>query len=226
MKRNLPLLIILGVLIVAFVVSLLLYKTMKTAPEAANSQKQSQTAAQAVAGAEPPHVRGLDSAPVTLEEYGDFECPPCGGLYPILKNIEKEYGDRLRVVFRQFPLSQIHKHAYDAARAAEAANAQGKFWEMHDMLYEKQQEWTLSPDPRTDFINYARALNLNEDAFMRDMVGEVASTRVMQDMRRGKSRGVVGTPTLFVADRQLKPEEMTVDGLHKAIEDALIAKGK
>ena len=224
MKRNLPLLLIVGVLVAAFAVGVLLYKTMKPAPEPAHSGGTN--TATNVAGADPPHVRGVASAPVTLEEFGDFECPPCGSLYPILKGIEKEYGDRLRVVFRENPLSQIHKHAYDAARAAEAAGVQGKFWEMHDMLYEKQSEWTLSPDPRTEFLNYARALNLNEDAFMRDMVGELASTRVALDMRRGKSRGVVGTPTLFVGDRQLKPEEMSADGLHKAIEDALIAKGK
>jgi protein-disulfide isomerase len=132
----------------------------------------------------------------------------------------------LRVVFRAFPLSQIHKHAYDAARAAEAAGAQGKFWEMHDLLYEKQSEWTVAPDPRSLFINYARALSLDEDSFTRDMVGELASTRVALDMRRGKSRGVIGTPTVFVGDRQLKAEEMTNDGLHKAIDEALKAKGK
>ncbi|HEY0543819.1 MAG TPA: DsbA family protein [Pyrinomonadaceae bacterium] len=224
MKRNLPLLLIVGVLVAAFAVGVLLYKTMKPAPETAHSQTTN--TATNVAGADPPHVRGVESAPVTLEEFGDFECPPCGSVYPILKNIEKEYGDRLRVVFRQFPLSQIHKHAYDAARAAEAASVQGKFWEMHDMLYERQSEWTLSPDPRTEFVNYARALNLNEDAFMRDMVGELASTRVALDMRRGKARGVVGTPTIFVGDRQLKAEEMSADGLHKAIDEALKAKGQ
>jgi protein-disulfide isomerase len=224
MKRNLPLLLIAGVLLAAFAVGVLLFKTMKQAPEA-QANANTSTAAPS-AGADPPHVRGVASAPVTLEEFGDFECPPCGGLYPILKNIEKEYGDRLRVVFRQYPLSQIHKHAYDAARAAEAAGVQGKFWEMHDMLYEKQSEWTVAPDPRSLFINYARSLSLNEDSFSRDMVGELASTRVALDMRRGKSRGVIGTPTVFVGDRQLKAEEMTSDGLHKAIDEALKAKGQ
>lgn len=222
MKRNLPLLLIVSVLLAAFAVGVLLFKTMKSAPEA---QANTNAAAQAP-GADPPHVRGVESAPVTLEEFGDFECPPCGGLYPLLKNVEKEYGDRLRVVFREYPLSQIHKHAYDAARAAEAAGVQGKFWEMHDLLYEKQLEWTVAPDPRAMFISYARTLSLNEDNFTRDMVGELASTRVALDMRRGKSRGVIGTPTVFVGDRQLKAEEMTNDGLHKAIDEALKAKGQ
>ncbi len=222
MKRNLPLLLIAGVLLAAFAVGVLLFKTMKPASEA---QANTNTAAPSV-GAEPPHVRGVQSAPVTLEEYGDFECPPCGSLYPILKNVEKDYGDRLRVVFREFPLSQIHKHAYDGARAAEAAGVQGKFWEMHDLLYEKQSEWTVAPDPRSMFVNYARTLQLNEDSFMRDIAGELASTRVALDMRRGKSRGVIGTPTVFVGDRQLKAEEMTEAGLHNAIDEALKAKGQ
>ena len=147
MKRNLPLLLIAGVLLAAFAVGVLLFKTMKQPSEAQTNANANHAAPSA--GAEPPHVRGVESAPVTLEEFGDFECPPCGGLYPILKDIEREYGDRLRVVFRQYPLSQIHKHAYDAARAAEAAGVQGKFWEMHDLLYEKQSEWTVAPDPRS-----------------------------------------------------------------------------
>ena len=222
MKRNLPLLLIVGVLLAAFAVGVLLFKTMKPAPEV-----QANTNAAATApGADPPHVRGVPSAPVTLEEYGDFECPPCGSLYPLLKDVEKVYGDRLRVVFREFPLSSMHKHAYDAARAAEAAGVQGKFWEMHDMLYEKQLEWTVAPAPRSMFLNYARTLQLDEDSFTRDMAGELASTRVALDMRRGKSRGVIGTPTVFVADRQLKPEEVTNEGLHKAIDEALQAKGQ
>jgi protein-disulfide isomerase len=222
MKRNLPILIIAAVLVGAFVVGVLMYKAMKPAPE-----KIQTTQANAVAsGAEPPHTRGVQSAPVLLEEFGDFECPPCGALYPILKEIERDYGDRLRVDFRQYPLVTMHKHAYDAARAAEAAGAQGKFWEMHDMLYEKQAVWTVAPDPRSEFLNYARALNLNEDAFMRDLVGEMSSDRVAQDIRRGKSMGVLGTPTVFVNNRQLKAEEMTQDGIHKAIEAALKEKGK
>jgi protein-disulfide isomerase len=221
MKRNLPLLIIAAVLVGAFAVGVLMYKAMKPAPE----KIQTPPTGTMVAGAEPTHTRGVQSAPVLLEEFGDFECPPCGALYPLLKEIEKEYGDRLRVDFRQFPLVTMHKHAYDAARAAEAAGMQGKFWEMHDMLYEKQNVWTVAPDPRSEFLNYARALNLNEDAFMRDMVGEQASMRVALDIRRGKSLNVIGTPTVFINNRQLKAEEMTAAGLHKAIVAALNEKG-
>ncbi|MBV9959633.1 MAG: DsbA family protein [Acidobacteria bacterium] len=221
MKRNLPLLIIAGVLVGAFVVGVLLYRAMKPAPD----KTQNNPASMAAPGAEPPHTRGVANAPVLLEEFGDFECPPCGQLYPVLKEIERDYGERLRVDFRQNPLVTMHKHAYDAARAAEAAGMQGKFWEMHDMLYEKQSVWTVAPDPRSEFQNYARALNLNEDTFMRDLVGEMASTRVALDLRRGKSLGVLGTPTVFINNRQLKAEEMTQDGIHKAIEAALKEKG-
>ncbi len=90
-------------------------------------------------GANPPHSIGPADAPVTLEEFGDFQCPPCGLLHPVLKDMEKEFGPQLRVIFRQFPLAQTHQHAINAARAAEAAGMQGKFWEMHDLIFTNQR---------------------------------------------------------------------------------------
>jgi protein-disulfide isomerase len=220
MKRYLPLVIIATVLLVAVAAGALLYN--RTAPVPVKSSPRPPVPAAAIGrGAEPPHVHGPESAPVTLEEFGDFECPPCGLLHPELKEIEKEFGDRLRVIFREFPLAQRHKHAYDAARAAEAAALQGKFWEMHNLLYTKQEEWTLVPDARSLFLTYARSLGLDEDRFSRDMVGQLASTRVALDMRRGQSLDVIGTPTVFINGRQLGPDEMTRDGIRRAIEVAL-----
>jgi protein-disulfide isomerase len=224
MKRNAPLLIILSVLILGFGAGVALYKTMKPAtgstPTGPNAPAQP-----AVPGAEPPRVRGSASAPVTLEEFGDFECPPCGALHPELVKIEKEFGDRLRVVFREFPL-QMHKYAYDAARAAEAAGMQNSFWEMHDILYEKKEEWSLAPDPRVLFVGYAKSIGLDEERFSRDMIGDIASMRVGLDMRRGKSMGVVGTPSVFINGRQLSAGEMTPDGLRNAIQLALRESAK
>ena len=223
MKRNLPLVIIAGVLLLAFVAGAILYKRMKPAgPQPAPKQAPVTIAP----GADPPRVRGVGNSPVVIEEFGDFECPPCGLLHPLMKQLEQEYGSKLTVIFRNNPLTQIHKHAYDAARAAEAAGLQGKFWEMHDMLYEKQEEWNVAPDPRSLFIGYARTLSLDVDRFSRDMVGDIASARVALDLRRGKSLGVTGTPTLFVNGKMLTTEQMTPDGLRGAIHAALKEKGQ
>jgi protein-disulfide isomerase len=224
MKRYLPLIIIGVVLALALGAAAIMYKGAKHAPE--NTNASSPNPAEAALGADPPRVHGAANAPVTLEEFGDFECPPCGQLHPELQKIETDYGDKLRFVFRQFPLTQIHKHAYDAARAAEAAGLQGKFWEMHDTLYEKQLEWSLAPDPRAKFAEYAKTLGLDVDRFSSDMVGEIASARVALDMRRGKSLGVRGTPTLFVTGRQLTADETTPEGIRRAIDTAPKEKGK
>jgi len=120
----------------------------------------------------------------------------------------------------------MHKHAYDAARAAEAAGMQDKFWEMHDVLYEKKEEWSLAPDPRESFVTYAKSLGLDPERFRRDMMGDITSMRVALDMRRGKSLGVLGTPTLFINGRRMDAEEMTPSGLRTAINAALKAKGQ
>ena len=223
MKRNLPLLIIGAVLVLAFILAMVLYKSMK--PTAGPTSTSSTTPPAPVAGADPPRVRGAANAPVTIEEFGDFECPPCGALHPELLKIEKEFGDRIRVIFREFPLA-MHKNAYDAARAAEAAGMQNKFWEMHDMLYEKKDEWSLSPDARGTFVEYAKFLGMDGDRFSRDMLGDIASMRVALDMRRGKSMGVVGTPTIFIDGRMVDAKDVTPEGLRIAINSALQVKGK
>ncbi|MBC7911577.1 MAG: thioredoxin domain-containing protein [Pyrinomonadaceae bacterium] len=223
MKRNLPLLIIGTVLLAALIGGGILYNRSKPAPTADAQKPQ---AANSAPGADPPRLRGNANAPVMLEEFGDFQCPPCGLLHPELKEIEKQYGDKLVVSFRQFPLAQLHKHAYDAARAAEAAGLQGKFWEMHDMLYEKQKEWEFAVDGRTVFTDYARTLGLDVERFSRDIGGDVATGRVTLDMRRGKSMGVMGTPTVFINGKLVGEKDMTRAGLTMLIDAALKAKGQ
>jgi protein-disulfide isomerase len=139
------------------------------------------------------HASGPAGAPVTLVEYGDFECPYCGQAYPIVKALQERLGSRLRFVFRNFPLKESHPHAQHAAEAAEAAGASGKFWEMHDTLYEHQRALT---DPR--LLQYAEAIGLDPGALARDLESGTFAEPVRQDFRSGIRSGVNGTPTFFI----------------------------
>jgi protein-disulfide isomerase len=139
------------------------------------------------------HQRGPETATVTLVEYGDYECPSCGSVYPLVKELKLRLGDRLRFVFRNFPLTQSHPHAEHAAEAAEAAAGQEKFWEMHDYLFEHQQALD-----DTHLVHYADALNLDREIFMREMTEHVYTNRVHEDFLSGIRSGVNGTPTFFI----------------------------
>jgi protein-disulfide isomerase len=139
------------------------------------------------------HALGPAAAPVTLVEYGDYECPYCGKAYPIVKRIQERLGDRLRFVFRNFPLSELHPNAKSAAEMAEAAAHQGKFWEMHDALFENQR--ALNP---TNLQRYARELDLDRDALNEALQSGKPGARVSTDFRNGVRSGVNGTPTFFI----------------------------
>jgi protein-disulfide isomerase len=119
----------------------------------------------------------------------------------------------------------MHKHAFLAAHAAEAAGLQGHFWEMHDMLYQNQLSWSVAEDARPTFIQYAQMLGLNVDRFTRDMDSQEIANRVLADIERGQSAGVVGTPTVLINGRQLRPEAVTPDGLRLAL-DFMLGKKK
>jgi protein-disulfide isomerase len=139
------------------------------------------------------HVRGPEDAPYTLVEYGDYECPDCGRLYVILRDLQSDIASRLRIVYRHYPLSGIHPHAQQAAEATEAAGAQGKFWEMHTLLFERQQALRTK-----DLIRYAEELNLDVDRFRHELKNETYSERVRADFLAGVQNGVYGTPGLFL----------------------------
>ena len=139
------------------------------------------------------HIQGLDTAPVTLVEYGDYECPYCGDAYPIIKQVQKNLGNKLRFIFRNFPITQIHPHAQHAAEAAEAAAAQNKFWEMHDYLYEHQQ---ALDDNHLE--KYASRLGLDITQFNLDMASHAYAQRVREDFLSGVRGGVNGTPTFYI----------------------------
>jgi protein-disulfide isomerase len=139
------------------------------------------------------HAQGSEEAPVTLVEYGDYECPHCGRAYPIIKNIQKQLGDNLRFVFRNFPITRVHPHAQIAAEAAEAAGAQNKFWEMHDMLYEHQGALE-----KADLSEYALDLRLDMVRFESEMASHTYNERVREDFKSGIRSGVNGTPTFYI----------------------------
>src|SRR5687767_1125110 len=135
------------------------------------------------------HTAGPNEAPVTLVEYGDYECPYCGMAHPIVKKAHEDLGSQLRFVFRNFPLNEAHPHARLAARAAEAAGAQGKFWEMHDTLFEHQDALDVE-----DLVAYAKSLGLDTAKFKRDLEAPAYVKRVRDDFRSGVRSGVNGTP--------------------------------
>jgi protein-disulfide isomerase len=164
------------------------------------------------------------SSPVVLEEYGDYQCPPCGQLYPELKQIEHEYGDQVQIVFHHFPLTKIHKNAMAAAHAAEAARNQNRFWEMHDRLYRNQKEWVDQEDPRPIFLSYARQLNLKVEQFTSDMDSNLVDQRISADIQRGTAAGVTGTPTVFIDTYMLRYEATNPEGLRKGINAMLTKK--
>jgi protein-disulfide isomerase len=138
-------------------------------------------------------VQGPADAPVTLLEYGDYQCPYCGAAHPVVKALQRHLGDNLRFAFRHFPLSTIHEYAEQAAESAEAAGAQGKFWEMHDTLFENQ--------PALDYeslLGYAEELGLDLERFATELENEVYAPRVKEDFISGVRSGVNGTPTFFI----------------------------
>jgi protein-disulfide isomerase len=139
------------------------------------------------------HVEGSPNARYTLVEYGDYECPGCGSLFLTIRQLHKQFGEEVRLVFRHYPLSGIHPHAQKAAEAAEAAAAQNRFWEMHDLLFEHQDALRAR-----DLYRYSEQLGLDTRRFRSELKARVWEDRVREDFRRGVANGVYGTPGLFI----------------------------
>jgi protein-disulfide isomerase len=163
------------------------------------------------------HIQGPADAPVTLLEYGDYECPYCGAAYPIIKEVQARMGERLRFVFRNFPISTSHPHAEQAAEAAEAAAAQGRFWPMHDLLYENQKR--LRDE---DLRAYAQRLELELERFERELAEHVHAERVREDFMSGVRSGVNGTPSFYI-DGVRHDDSYDVETLVAALERAAAA---
>ncbi len=153
-----------------------------------------------------PHIKGNPDASVALVEYSDFQCPACGQFYPYIKEIVEEHGERLRFEYKHFPLITIHKNAVPAAIAAEAAGQQGKFFEMHDKLFENQSQWSNSANAQVFFIQYAEELGLDVALFKKHLGSSLIADAVNQGFNEARGLGLSGTPTLF-----LNGEQMTVN---------------
>jgi protein-disulfide isomerase len=224
MKRYLPFVIIILVGAGAVTSGALLYRAKRSELAAINEPAGSGTAKTGSAGAKPPHIRGEADARVTLEEFGDFQCPPCEMMAPALAKIEHDYADKLRVVFRNFPLA-MHNHARLAAQAAEAAGMQGRFWEMHDALYRNRPVWAAKGDDVQDlFIEYARSIGLDVERFKRDIETEPVKERVNADQQRGTSMGVSSTPTIFINNIMIPPASFAEPALRAAIDNVISGK--
>lgn len=228
-KSRLPFVII-GAVLVAVTIAVVLMSrpsASNNTPTQNTSPTQMQTPRQALQpGAPNPWTRGMQTARVTVEEFSDFQCPACGGLEPGLRRVMKDYEDRVNFIFRNYPL-QMHKYAFLASRAAEAAGQQGKFWEMHDLLYDNQKEWSDSMEPRVQFDSYATRLGLDVQRFKADMDRQDLAERVKADLQRGNSLGVKGTPTVYLNGRELVPGKLvTEEDLRREIEAALGSTGK
>lgn len=162
------------------------------------------------------HIQGGEQAQLTLVEYGDYECPYCGIAYPIVKRIQEYFGNRLRFVFRNFPLVDSHPHAGIAAMAAEFAATKGKFWEMHDLLYENQENLELS-----DIMRYAESLNLSSTELQTAIKNEIFAEKIQNELMDGARSGVNGTPSFFINNILFKGS-FEYENLLSGLNDALV----
>ena len=170
------------------------------------------------------HVQGAGTTGVTLMEYGDFQCPYCEQYYPTVQQVVSEYGDKIKFQFRHFPLVQLHKNAFAASRAAEAAGKQNKFWEMYDKLYDANNHsvWSESSDAVPYFEQYAKDLGLNITKYKADFASSAVNDTINADMAEGTKLGITGTPTFYINGKQTQIAN-SVEAFKKVI-DAEIAK--
>jgi len=165
------------------------------------------------------HVRGNPEASVVLTEYADFQCPACGQFHPVMKSLVEQYGDRVRFEFKHFPLLSIHPYALPAAKAAEAAGVQGKFFEMHDKLFENQDAWSKSGTPQIFFVQYAEELGLDVDLFKQHMRASMVDDAIKAQYHQAQGLGLTGTPSFFLNGELMEFE--TFDQFIGALEAAL-----
>ena len=158
------------------------------------------------AGASPPWSTGNSNAAVVVEVFNDYQCPPCGMFNEELKKVQTLYGDQVKIVFRNFPITQTHQNALAAARIAEAAGMQGKFVEMINLLYDQRHNWSESESANKLFSSYAQTLGLDVDKLERDAASEEVSMRIQLDVERAQSLNVKGTPTVFLNGERVRFE--------------------
>lgn len=169
---------------------------------------------------------GQENGVVTVTEYADFQCPACGQFQPLVKEVKEQFKDKVRFEYKHFPLVQIHPNATTAHRAAQAAANQGKFWEMHDLLFEQQQAWSDSTNPTTIFEGYAQQIGLDVEKYKLDAVSSAVLSVINADIDAGKNLNVTGTPTFFIDGKKIEDSSTisTVEGFSKVIQDAIDTK--
>ena len=166
------------------------------------------------------HVRGAQDGKVTLVEFGDFQCPACGAYESLVRKVMADNPTTLKVVFRHFPLTQIHQNALLAAKATEAAGLQGKFWEMHDILYENQKDWSLGLNARDFLMEYAKNLKLDTAKFSADLNSPALEEKILAEYKEGNKLGVQGTPTFFINGKKLLENPQSPEAFNKIIQEA------
>jgi len=172
------------------------------------------------------HVIGENKKNVVLVEYGDYQCPACGAYFPLIKQVVEANKADIQFQFRNFPLQQIHKNARAASRAAEAAAKQGKFWEMHDLLYGQQSSWEQSSAVNTIFEQYAKQLGLNVDQYKKDFASNEVNDIINADFNEGTRLGVESTPTFLLQGKKLDNPPRDLDGWNKLINEQIAASKK
>lgn len=166
------------------------------------------------------HIKGKADSKVKFVEYGDFQCPYCGQYYPLVSQVVAKYQDQISFQFVNLPLNQIHQNAYAGARAAEAADEQGKFWEMYDLLYQKQSEWSEASNANTYLNNYAQQLGLNVTQFKKDFASSKVNDRINADKAKFNKTGEpLSTPTFFLNGKKI--QATSVDEFSKLIDAQL-----
>ena len=167
------------------------------------------------------HVRGSADAPITLVEYGDYECPPCGFYEGIAARLLKEFPDSVKIEFHHFPLAAIHPNAVLAATAAEAAGEQNRYWEMHDLLFVSQSKWKNAKDAEAQFNGLASQIGLDVTQFSQSLESAETRQRVLEDVKRGKTVQIDSTPTFFLNGDRMKPAPANFEEFRERIEQAL-----
>lgn len=166
---------------------------------------------------------GPKDAKVTLLEYSDYQCPACGFYYPLLKRLQGEFAGRLRFVYRNYPLRTVHKNSQLASQAAEAAGPQNKFWEMHDYLFEHQNDWSDLGNPTETFVGYAKDLGLDTQKFAADLKSSAVQQSIDEDVASGDALRVDSTPTFFLQGKRVGNPPPNYDALKKLVDDAIRA---
>ena len=163
------------------------------------------------------------SGPVQLVEFGDYQCPACGAAYPNVQQVMKDYNGKVTLYFRNFPLTSLHPNAMIGAEAAEAAGAQGKYFEMHDLLYQQQKDWSEDADPTSKLVGYAKTLGLDTDKFSKALSDEQYKSVIQQDMADGTALNINATPTFYINGNQYAGG-FDYASLKQAIDSALATK--